>query len=87
MQLDACTEETLTYAELQDKVVRCALWLQKQAIKSDDIITVCTTNHLNSIMPCISTFYINAILNTWNDNMNLGKFIFPRLSNILAYCI
>ncbi|XP_012523071.1 4-coumarate--CoA ligase 1 [Monomorium pharaonis] len=69
--LDALTEETVTYAELQDKVVRCALWLQKQGIKSDDVVTVCTSNHLNSIVPCISVAYINAISNPWNESMNL----------------
>ncbi|XP_011056052.1 PREDICTED: 4-coumarate--CoA ligase 1-like isoform X2 [Acromyrmex echinatior] len=70
-QLDACTEETVTYAELQNKVVRCALWLQKKGIKSGDVISICTGNHLNSIVPCLSTTYINAIFNPWNENMDL----------------
>jgi len=74
VQLDARTEETVTYAELQDKVVRCALWLQKQGIKSGDIISICTGNHLNSIVPCLSAAYINAIFNPWNENMDLRKF-------------
>ncbi|XP_018393717.1 PREDICTED: uncharacterized protein LOC108772644 [Cyphomyrmex costatus] len=69
--LDACTEETVTYAKLQDKVVRCALWLQKQGIKSDDIISVCTGNHLNSIVPCLSAAYINVIFNSWDEDINL----------------
>ncbi|XP_018338190.1 PREDICTED: uncharacterized protein LOC108746126 [Trachymyrmex septentrionalis] len=70
-KLDARTEETVTYAELQDKVVKCALWLQKQGIKSDDIISVCTGNHCNSIVPCLSAVYINVIFNPWDENMNL----------------
>ncbi|KMQ87292.1 luciferin 4-monooxygenase [Lasius niger] len=69
--LDARTEEVVTYAELQDKVVRCALWLQKQGIKSSDVVSVCTHNHLNSIVPCLATVYINAIFNPWNENMDL----------------
>ncbi|XP_029664069.1 4-coumarate--CoA ligase 1-like isoform X2 [Formica exsecta] len=68
--LDARTEETVTYAELQDKVVRCALWLQKQGIKSDDVVSVCTHNHLNSIVPCLAAVYVNAIFNPWNENMD-----------------
>jgi len=51
----------VTYAELQDKVVRCALWLQKQGIKFGDVISMCTGNLLNSIVPCLSAAYINAI--------------------------
>ncbi|XP_039309199.1 acetyl-coenzyme A synthetase [Solenopsis invicta] len=68
--LDARTEETVTYTELQNKVVKCALWLQKQGIKSGDVITVCTDNHINSIVPCFSTAYINAIFNPWYENMD-----------------
>ncbi|XP_012059695.1 PREDICTED: 4-coumarate--CoA ligase 1-like [Atta cephalotes] len=69
--LDVRTEETVTYAELQDKVVRCALWLQKQGVKSNDIISVCTGNHCNSIVPCLSAIYTNVIFNPWDENMNL----------------
>ncbi|CAL1680762.1 unnamed protein product [Lasius platythorax] len=69
--LDACTEKIVTYTELQDKVVRCALWLQKQGIKSGDVVSVCTNNHLNSIVPCLAAVYINAIFNPWNENMDL----------------
>jgi len=79
--LDARTDETFTYAELQDKVVRCALWLQKQGIKSGNVIAVCTNNHPNSIVPCLAAAYINAIFNPWNDNMDLRKPI-QSLSNI-----
>jgi len=75
VQLDARTDETFTYAELQDKVVRCALWLQKQEIKSGNVIAVCTNNHPNSIVPCLAAAYINAIFNPWNDNMDLRKSI------------
>ncbi|XP_011872345.1 PREDICTED: 4-coumarate--CoA ligase 1-like [Vollenhovia emeryi] len=69
--LDACTEERFTYAEFQDKVTRCALWLQKQGIKCGDVISVCTSNHPNSIVPCIAATYINAIFNPWNEGMDL----------------
>ncbi|GAB1860346.1 Luciferin 4-monooxygenase [Camponotus japonicus] len=69
--LDARTENMVTYAELQDKVVRCALWLQKQGIKSGDVVSLCTCNHLNSIVPCLAVFYINAIFNPWNEDMDL----------------
>ncbi|KAL0124897.1 hypothetical protein PUN28_006635 [Cardiocondyla obscurior] len=69
--LDASTEATVTYAELQDKAVRCALWLQKEGINHNDVVTLCTSNHLNSIVPCISASYINAIINPWNENMDL----------------
>ncbi|XP_072764968.1 uncharacterized protein [Anoplolepis gracilipes] len=70
-QVDACTEQIVTYAELQAKVIRCALWLQKQGIKSCDVVSLCTSNHLNSFVPCLATIYVNAIFNPWNENMDL----------------
>ncbi|CAL1680766.1 unnamed protein product [Lasius platythorax] len=69
--LDVYTEKVVTYAELQDKVVRCALWLQERGIKPSDVITVFTSNHLNSIVPCLAAIYVNAIFNPWNENMDL----------------
>ncbi|XP_011636485.1 4-coumarate--CoA ligase 1-like [Pogonomyrmex barbatus] len=74
--LDACTEETTTYTQLQDKVIRCALWLQKYGIKSGDIISLCTGNHMNSIVPCLSAAYINAIFNTWYEDMDLRSALY-----------
>ncbi|XP_025073305.1 luciferin 4-monooxygenase-like [Pogonomyrmex barbatus] len=70
-QLYVCTEETITYTELQDKIVRCALWLQKQGIKPEDVISVCTNNQPNAIVPCLSATYINAIFNPWNEAMDM----------------
>ncbi|XP_077257097.1 luciferin 4-monooxygenase-like [Temnothorax americanus] len=74
--LDGLTEETVTYAELQDKIVRCALWLQKHGIKSGDVISMCTGNHLNSIVPCLSATYVNAIFNPWNENLDLQNMLY-----------
>ena len=71
--MDARTDETFTYAELQDKAVRCALWLQKQRIKCGDVISVCTSNQPNSIVPCVAAAYVNAIFNPWNEDMDLRK--------------
>jgi len=86
VQLDAYTEETDTYAELQNKVVRCALWLQKQGIKPDDVISVCTGNHVNSIVPCLSAAYINAIFNPWNESMDLREFFYDyQIFHIFNY--
>ncbi|XP_072764909.1 uncharacterized protein [Anoplolepis gracilipes] len=75
-QLDALTDQVVTYAELQDKVVRCALWLQKQGIKSGDVVSVCTKNHPNSIVPCLAAAYINALFNPWNENMDLQNALY-----------
>lgn len=74
LQLDALTEEVVTYVELQNKIVRCALWLKEQGISRGDVISVCTHNHVNSLVPCLAATYINAIFNPWDEDMNLRKF-------------
>ncbi|GAB1860349.1 Luciferin 4-monooxygenase [Camponotus japonicus] len=71
VHLDACTEQVVTYAELQNKVIRCALWLQEQGIESRDVVSVCTSNHFNTFVPCLAAIYVNAIFNPWNENMDL----------------
>lgn len=71
LQLDAGTEEAVTFFELQNKIVKCALWLKEQGIKHGDVISVCTHNHLNSVVPCLAATYINAIFNPWDEDMNL----------------
>jgi acyl-coenzyme A synthetase/AMP-(fatty) acid ligase len=83
LQLDARTEEVVTYAELQDKIVRCALWLQEYGIKPGDVVSVCTHNHLNSIVPCLAAGYVNAIFNPWNENMDLRKSLIITFDRII----
>ncbi|XP_020290456.1 luciferin 4-monooxygenase-like, partial [Pseudomyrmex gracilis] len=72
LQLDARTEETVTYKELQVKTVKCALWLKQQGIGRDDVVSVCSNNHLDSIVPCLSAAYVAAIFNPINEDINLS---------------
>jgi len=81
LQVDAQTDKVVTYAELQNKVVRCALWLQQQGIKTSDVVSLCSNNHLDAIVPCLAAAYVNAIFNTWNEDMNLSKY-FKRISTV-----
>jgi len=75
LQIDAQTDTIVTYAELQNKIVRCALWLQQQGIKDGDVVSLCSNNHLDSIVPWLATTYLNAIFNPWNEDMDLSEFL------------
>ncbi|XP_020290450.1 4-coumarate--CoA ligase 1-like [Pseudomyrmex gracilis] len=70
--VDARTEETVTYKELQIKTVKCALWLKQQGIGRDDVVGLCSNNHLDSIVPFLSATYVAAIFNPMHDNVNLS---------------
>ena len=68
---------------MRENTVRCALWLQKQNVKSGDVVTICTHNHLDAYIPCIATFLVGAIYNPWHHEVNLSNYfllIYYRIS-------
>ncbi|XP_034951422.1 luciferin 4-monooxygenase-like [Chelonus insularis] len=66
-QIDAITEKHDTFGDMIDRCIRCALWMKKQNIKPGDIIGISTGNHLNSIIPVISSLLIGSVFNPWWD--------------------
>ncbi|XP_043470294.1 4-coumarate--CoA ligase 1-like isoform X2 [Leptopilina heterotoma] len=67
-QIDTKTGETWTYQELKDYSIRCALWLKKEGIKAGDIISICSDNHIRTIVPLCGGFFIGANINPWFCN-------------------
>ncbi|GAB1866891.1 Luciferin 4-monooxygenase [Camponotus japonicus] len=65
-QIDAETGEKVTYEEMRDKSVKLAIWLKKQGIKENDIITICTRNQMRAYMPLLAGIYLNLIVNPWD---------------------
>ncbi|XP_058797692.1 uncharacterized protein LOC131667933 [Phymastichus coffea] len=70
-QLESETRKETTFAEMKDCSIRCALWLKKQGIKSNDVISICTDNQLNAYIPELATFYIGAAHNPWHHDVTL----------------
>ncbi|KAL2747716.1 4-coumarate--CoA ligase 1-like [Vespula maculifrons] len=48
--IDVVTEETYTFTEMFDRTVKCALWLRQERIKANDVVTVCSSNIMNSFI-------------------------------------
>lgn len=69
-QIDAITEETYTFAEMTDRMVKCALWLRKQNIQPGDVVAVCTHNNMDSFAPFFASFSVAAIFTPWNPDMD-----------------
>ncbi|XP_044269470.1 luciferin 4-monooxygenase-like isoform X2 [Tribolium madens] len=59
-QIDANTGQKDTYRELLQRCIRTALHMTDKNITKDHIVTLCTTNHLNSVVPFIATQFIGA---------------------------
>lgn len=63
----------MTIGETKDRSIRLALWMKKLGIKPYDIIVECTENNLDSYIPLLATFFVDAIFSTWQLNIHTGK--------------
>lgn len=68
--MDAVTGEQDTYADISERSIKCALWLQKQDVKPGDIIGLCCDNDMNAIIIMLGTMYIGAISNPWDNDLS-----------------
>ncbi|XP_011052366.1 PREDICTED: luciferin 4-monooxygenase-like [Acromyrmex echinatior] len=69
-QVDALSGEQDTYADMSERSIKCALWLQKQGVKPGDIIGLCCDNDMNAIIIMLGTMYIGAISNPWDNELS-----------------
>ncbi|XP_070168894.1 uncharacterized protein [Polyergus mexicanus] len=72
-QVDAKTGEKNTFQQMRERSVKCALWLKKFGVRRNDIVTVCTSNHLDTYIPYLATLYIGAILTVWHEYRTIFK--------------
>ncbi|KAH0818935.1 hypothetical protein GEV33_003856 [Tenebrio molitor] len=59
-QIDAQTGEKDTYNDLLRRSVRTALHMADKNITRDHIVTLCTHNHMNCVVPYIATQFLGA---------------------------
>lgn len=70
-QVDAITNIQNTFGEIVDRAIKCALWMQKHGVGKGDIVAISSHNHLDSVIPCIAALFLGAIMNPWNNEMNI----------------
>ncbi|XP_050465692.1 uncharacterized protein LOC126858959 isoform X1 [Cataglyphis hispanica] len=61
-QVNAITKEVNTFEDMRGKSVKCALWMQKLGVQPNDVIMICTNNHLDAYVPFLAALYIGAIV-------------------------
>ncbi|XP_071564462.1 uncharacterized protein [Temnothorax nylanderi] len=59
-QVNAETEEQITFQQMRENSVKCALWLKKVGVKKGDVVTICTRNPSVVYMPFLASIYIGA---------------------------
>lgn len=79
LQIDAKTDEKITFAEMRDRSVRCALWLRKQGINENDVVGMSTPIQKHDYIPYLGTLFINSILNSWACDASSGKKIYINI--------
>ncbi|KAG5317618.1 LUCI monooxygenase, partial [Pseudoatta argentina] len=62
-QINAVTEEQITYQQMRENSVKCALWL-KQSCYKNIVITICTRNKMLEYIPFLASLYVGATVNT-----------------------
>lgn len=75
MQVDAETGEQVTFQQMRQNSIKCALWLKKEGIKKGDVITICSRNPSLVYVPFLASIYIGAIANPWEEEYFRGIFI------------
>lgn len=64
-QIDGTTGKEETFREMEEKSVRCALWMREQGVEVGDIVGICTHNQMDMYIPCFASLYIGAVFNPW----------------------
>ncbi|KAJ8670088.1 hypothetical protein QAD02_001347 [Eretmocerus hayati] len=72
-QINADTGETISFGELKDRSIRCALWLRKQGIGEGDMVNVPITIQTNDCIPILACFYVGATLVPLRHDGSLDK--------------
>jgi len=82
------TGEKLTFQQMRENSVKCALWLKKIGIKKGDVITICTRNLSAVYAPFLASIYIGAIVNPWEEKYFKGRFIaFSEFQQIISFTL
>ncbi|KAK4877747.1 hypothetical protein RN001_010253 [Aquatica leii] len=84
-KIDGITGEKDTYRSLLQRCVRTALKMRCLGITTNDIVTTCTFNHLNSCVPYLATLFLGAKIANFDltlslqDIVRLMRQVMPKL--------
>jgi acyl-CoA synthetase (AMP-forming)/AMP-acid ligase II len=76
VQIDSLTDQRVTFAEINERSIKCALWLKSYGVQRGHVVGVATHNHLDSITPLLGCLYIGALFYPMHYQLNLGMYLF-----------
>ncbi|XP_050463423.1 uncharacterized protein LOC126857738 isoform X2 [Cataglyphis hispanica] len=72
-QIDAHTGKEQTFKYILDTSRKLAIYLQKEGLKVNDAVAVCSENNLEFCIPVCATFYLGAIVCPLNPLYSTGE--------------
>ncbi|KAF2897924.1 hypothetical protein ILUMI_08251 [Ignelater luminosus] len=72
MQIDGLTGEVDTYDSVLQRSIRTAITMRSKGITREDIITVCSYNHLNTNIPIIASLFLGVKTASIDPNLALS---------------
>ncbi|XP_059049599.1 luciferin 4-monooxygenase-like [Achroia grisella] len=62
MMIDGATGESITYGEVLEKTVRCAISFKSMGLQTGDVIILMAPNHVDVAIPFYAAFYLGVIV-------------------------
>ncbi|GJQ77871.1 hypothetical protein Trydic_g16124 [Trypoxylus dichotomus] len=76
LQVDGKTGRSETYSTLLQKSIRTALEMRRMEIKEGDVITICSANNMNSIVPVIAASFLNVAIANLDPSLSLRDAVY-----------
>ncbi|GLV33980.1 uncharacterized protein CBL_11137 [Carabus blaptoides fortunei] len=83
-QIDPETGDQLTHGEVLLRSVRVAQELQNRGVTTDDVVVLCTYNHMDSCLPFLASLYLGVCVSSLDptlstsDSTYLLKLVAPK---------
>lgn len=71
LQIDSITEKQATFAEMKERSIRCALWLESQGVQRDDVVGIVTNNHPDCATSLLGCLFICAHFYPMHYELNI----------------
>lgn len=70
-EVDAISGRQATFREIEERSVKCAIWLRRQGIRPGDIVGFCIDNNLDTCIPVFATLYVAGVISAWDHDVTL----------------
>ncbi|KAK4877730.1 hypothetical protein RN001_010236 [Aquatica leii] len=70
-QIDGITGQKRTHNELLERCIKTCIYMQSKGIKPNDVVTICSLNHLDTFVPFVGGLFAGAIIACTDPRLSL----------------